>query len=107
VNAWLADKQGYYQGEVHAPGTLETFDDYARHAAQNGQIAINMDASGVARPPDKPPDSIPPPFVDAALLADAQTCKAFLADASPTAAEAFTAEKALIRIVGRLVRELT
>lgn len=47
------------------------------------------------------------PTLDLALLTDIQTCKAFLANTTPVAAEVVQAEKALIRVVGRIVRALS
>lgn len=79
--------------------------------AQLAEIqSIVGSGDGVRLDPDGTVTAFHPPIlaptVDPAFRADAQTCRDFLANVTPTAGQIVQAEKALIRIVGRIVREL-
>lgn len=55
IHAWLADKDGYYIGELHAPTSPDDFATFATNAVKNGHKAIEMGPNPQAtRPPDRP-----------------------------------------------------
>lgn len=65
ITAWLADKDGFYSGEISSPSSPDDFATFAANAAKNGQTAIDATAPGAKRPPDRPAPP-PPPDLKAA-----------------------------------------
>lgn len=55
LRAWFVDADGFLVGDLEASG--EGVDDFAtltKNAAANGQTAIDKDAPGAVKPPERP-----------------------------------------------------
>ena len=89
LHVWLADKDGYFAGELDAPTATEDLATFAASAAKNGHTVIDKGSDPAAtRPPDRPLSAADQARVDKAAQLAALRAKGW---ANLTASEQTTA----------------